>query len=180
MQLDLSSNQLCGISHYGDGSYTAEGIKAIADALGVNASLTAIDISDNLEGDEGMRVLGKGLLASTSSKLTSLKCSKFDLQADATSLDLSNKSLGPGAVMLLSAAMSKFMASLTECNVRSNNLDNESATALTKISAPKGIMLFGIKHGQKEASFCDQGLGPVDAILIANDLLVSTSLTSVR
>ena len=69
-------------------------------------------------------------------------------------------------------------AELTECNVRGNKLDNVSATALAKISAPKGIMLFGIKHGQKEASFHNQGLGPVDAILIANDLLVSTSLTN--
>ena len=56
--------------------------------------------------------------------------------------------------------------SLTECNVRDNKLDNESATALTKISAPKGIMLFGGKHGQKEAAFHDQRLRPVDAILI--------------
>jgi len=42
-QLDLSGNTLCGINHYtGAGTYTAEGIKAIADALKGNASLTKI------------------------------------------------------------------------------------------------------------------------------------------
>ena len=80
----------------------------------VTASLTAVDVSGNKEGDEGMRALGEGLLASTSCKLRSFKCSKLDLQADATSLDLRNKGLGPGAAVLLSAAMTKFMASLTQ------------------------------------------------------------------
>ena len=42
-QLDLSHNMLCGISPYsGAGTYTAEGIKAIADALKGNASLTSV------------------------------------------------------------------------------------------------------------------------------------------
>ena len=39
-QLNLSNNQLCGLDAFGRGTYTAEGVKAIADALGVNASLT--------------------------------------------------------------------------------------------------------------------------------------------
>ena len=42
-QLDLSGNTLCGINPYTEaGIYTAEGIKAIADALKGNASLTKI------------------------------------------------------------------------------------------------------------------------------------------
>ena len=42
-QLDLSVNTLCGINHYtGAGTYTAEGIKAIADALKGNASMTSV------------------------------------------------------------------------------------------------------------------------------------------
>jgi hypothetical protein len=40
--LDLSSNQLCGLDRYGRGTYTAEGITAIADALRVNGVLTKI------------------------------------------------------------------------------------------------------------------------------------------
>jgi hypothetical protein len=41
--LDLSENQLCGLDYYGRGTYTAEGITAIADALRVNGALTKIE-----------------------------------------------------------------------------------------------------------------------------------------
>ena len=68
---------------------------------------------------------------------------------------------------------------LTECNVRGNNLNTESATALAKVATEKRVMLFGIKHDQTEADFKGQSLGPVDAILIASDLSVSSSLTTV-
>jgi Ran GTPase-activating protein (RanGAP) involved in mRNA processing and transport len=40
--LDLSSNQLCGLDLNGRGTYTAEGIIAIADALRVNGALTDV------------------------------------------------------------------------------------------------------------------------------------------
>jgi Ran GTPase-activating protein (RanGAP) involved in mRNA processing and transport len=43
--LDLSNNQLCGLARYaryGQGTYTAEGITAIADALRVNGALTQV------------------------------------------------------------------------------------------------------------------------------------------
>ena len=43
--LDLSDNVLCGIARDGKGTYTAEGIKAVADALRVNASLTCCNLS---------------------------------------------------------------------------------------------------------------------------------------
>ena len=47
-QLDLSGNTLCGINRYtGAGTYTAEGIKGIADALKGNASLTSLNLADN-------------------------------------------------------------------------------------------------------------------------------------
>ena len=40
--LDLSNNQLCGLDRFGRGTFTAEGITAIADALRVNGTLTKI------------------------------------------------------------------------------------------------------------------------------------------
>ena len=47
-QLDLSNNQLCGIDYtYGRGTYTAEGITAIADAMRVNGVLTSLNLSSN-------------------------------------------------------------------------------------------------------------------------------------
>ena len=41
-QLNLSNNQLCGLDQYGRGTYTTEGITAIADALKVTASVTSV------------------------------------------------------------------------------------------------------------------------------------------
>jgi len=47
LQLYLSINELCGLDRDGDGTYTAEGITAIADALRVNGTLTSLDLSSN-------------------------------------------------------------------------------------------------------------------------------------
>ena len=41
--LNLGDNQLCSLDKYGDGTYSAEGITAIADALRVNGSLTKME-----------------------------------------------------------------------------------------------------------------------------------------
>ena len=46
-QIDLSRNALCGLDEYRTGSYTAEGIMAIADAMGVSYSLNSIDVGYN-------------------------------------------------------------------------------------------------------------------------------------
>ena len=46
-QLGLAYNLLCGIDENGRGTYTAEGITAIADALRVNSSLTSLDLENN-------------------------------------------------------------------------------------------------------------------------------------
>ena len=40
--LDLSNNQLCGVTSGSSGTYTTEGITAIADALCVNGALTEV------------------------------------------------------------------------------------------------------------------------------------------
>ena len=46
--LNLSNNLLCGVTTFGSGTYTAEGITAIAEALRVNGALTSIDLSRNM------------------------------------------------------------------------------------------------------------------------------------
>ena len=61
MQLDLSRNELCGIDIGGWGTYTAEGITAIAEALKVTGSLTTLDISGNEIGPEGAKEIAKSL-----------------------------------------------------------------------------------------------------------------------
>ena len=40
--LDLSSNRLCGVNVFGEGTYTAEAINAIGEALKINGSLKEV------------------------------------------------------------------------------------------------------------------------------------------
>ena len=126
-----------------------------------------IDLRDNSLGDEGWGAIFAGVCSSKASKIASI--------------DASRKGIGPkGAKLIAEALHTSVSASLTECNVRGNALDGDSATLLAKVAREKRVMLFGIKHNQTEAIFQGQGLGPVDAILIASDLAVSASITSVR
>ena len=92
------------------------------------------------------------------------------------SIGLVRCSLGPEGASTI-ASMAANMPSLTECNVRDNNLDDESAAMLAKVGTERRIMLFGLKHGQTTASFQGERLGPLDGILLASDLAVSDSLT---
>ena len=41
-QINLSDNELCGVDPLGQGTYTIEGISALANALSVNASITQV------------------------------------------------------------------------------------------------------------------------------------------
>jgi hypothetical protein len=70
--LDLSSNQLCGLDRYGRGTYTAEGITAIADALHVNGALTALILSYNRLEDEGVSAVCKAIQSNKETKLAFL------------------------------------------------------------------------------------------------------------
>ena len=42
-QVNLSDNELCGVDVLGTGTYNAEGIKAIVDAMGVSRSLASVE-----------------------------------------------------------------------------------------------------------------------------------------
>ena len=66
--LNLSNNELCGVK-YGRGTYTADGIKAIADALRVSASLTLLDVRYNSLDEEGEAVLRKAVESCSGLKL---------------------------------------------------------------------------------------------------------------
>ncbi len=161
-QINLADNRLCGIDEYGFGEYTADGIKAIADAIGVSASLTEIILRDNKLGKEGWCTIFDALRENPQNKIA-----KWDLSSQGIRGEIA-KSL---------AAYMAVSASLTECCVRGNKLDRESAKMLADVATEKRIMLFGIQHDQKEADFSNKGLMPADAILVANDLSVSASLT---
>ena len=61
-QINLSDNSLCGLTErLGDlapfGAYNDEGIKAIASAISVSASLTSINLENNNIGPEGAKAI---------------------------------------------------------------------------------------------------------------------------
>ena len=60
-QLDISNNQLCGLHEYRRGTYTAEGITAIADALRVNGALTKLSLASNYLKEEGTKAICEAL-----------------------------------------------------------------------------------------------------------------------
>ena len=63
-QINLSDNQLCGLNWKGEGTYTVEGIAAIADALKVTASLTSLDLGGNALCGIGESGRGRGTYSS--------------------------------------------------------------------------------------------------------------------
>ena len=137
-------------------------VKALAEYVAVTLALNRLVLTYNRIKDEGAIALSHGLMTNKTLKV----------------LYLNECDIGTEGGNALAAALSRGAKVLTECNVRGNHLDSESAHALAKVAAVRGIMLFGTTHDQKFADFNGKGLGPVDAILIASDLWVSKTLTS--
>ena len=77
-QIDLSNNQLCGLDFRSRGTYKTEGVKAIASAISVSASLTSIDLSDNWLGDKGAKHIAEGIAVSASLTSIDLSGNNFD------------------------------------------------------------------------------------------------------
>jgi NLR family CARD domain-containing protein 3 len=177
LQLDLSGNELCGLSYYndGDGTYTAEGITAIADALRVNGALTVIDLRYNKLDAESAK-----LLAEVAKQKGISLCG---IRRDQTTADFSNQDLKPPFAILLGSDLSQAVVTgaLTVTNLLGNKLDAESAKMLAEVAKQKGISLCGIRRDQTTADFSYKGLKPPDAILLASDLsqaVVTGALTS--
>ena len=73
-------------------------------------------------------------------------------------------------------------ASVTSVNVLSNQLDVDSADLLLKVKAEKPNLrtLCGLTHKETELDLSYRGLGAGDAKLLAPEISVIPSLTSVR
>jgi Leucine Rich repeat len=76
-QLDLSSNELCGLDRRGRGTYTAEGITAIANALRVNGVLTKVSLAKNQLGEEGTKAICEALEQNKTLKELDISGGKF-------------------------------------------------------------------------------------------------------
>jgi len=71
--LSLSKNQLCGVNQVGYGTYTAEGITQVAEALKVNKTLQSIDVSWNNFRAEGAKIFAEMLKINTTLQSVDLR-----------------------------------------------------------------------------------------------------------
>ena len=92
VQIDLSNNALCGI-RFGQGTYTADGIKAIAESIRVSTSLTSINLSYNNPTNYGRDMTGIKAIADAL------------VEASLTSFDLHLKFMGDEGKALLRKAV---------------------------------------------------------------------------
>ena len=165
MQLDLSGNELCGLDNDGDGdgTYNAEGITAIADALRINSGLTKISLTQNVSGEEGTKAI----------------CEALEQNKTLKELDISGfgntRNIGGTAGVKHVAKMLGINGALTSIKLRANNLRDEGWGAI-----------FAAICGNKDSKIMSldassETIGPAGVKLIAEALRTSVTgaLTSI-
>jgi len=178
VQLNLSDNRLCGLwleyGTYGEqmGTYTAEGIIAIAEALKVTASMTRVDVRGN-------GIVGDGASQLSAAVLANVKIEVFneipvkEMRADSfTELDLSKKNIGVAGGMVV-AGLIPVMASVTKILVGGNRLRDEGTIILCDALRESTVSKV------EELSLYTNGIGPDGAKAIAALCIVCASVTSV-
>ena len=123
MQLDISNNHLCGLDEFGRGTYSAEGINAIADALRVNASLTSLSMHSNKIGAVGGVAIADALRVNAS--LTSCNVLKNNLDV-------------PAAKALVEAVKDK---DVSLCGIRPDETSTGSRFVAEDLKPPDAILL---------------------------------------
>ena len=139
----------------------------MAPAIAVCASVTKVLVGENYLGDKGATVLCDAL---RESKVTKVQ-----------ELDLGDNEIGPAGAKAV-AAMAAVVASVTSVTLLANRFDDATVGMLLKLKEEKPTLmtLCGLQPNQTEANFMSSGLTPQDAKLLAPEILVHASLTSVR
>jgi hypothetical protein len=134
--LNLSSNQLCGLDDRGTGTYTAEGITAIADAMRVNGALTSLNLRDNQLC--GLDEIGRGTY--TAEGITAI-ADALRVNGALTALDLSSDCLkDEGVSAVCEAIQSNKETKLTSLNFRNNEIGPVGANAVAAMVAVTGAL----------------------------------------
>ena len=191
--LDLSNNELCGVTRWG-GTYTAEGITAIADALRVTGGLTSFNLSGNNLTHYGRDMTGITELAAAlgvNGALTSVElrgnmlgdkgwgaifaaiCGNKDSKI--MSMDASSESIGPAGVKLIAEVLrTSVTGSLTELSIYGNCVGDEGVRAICEaIQSNKETKLASL-------NFQYNDIGPIGANAVAAMVAVTGSLTEMR
>ena len=128
--------------------------------------MTELSIFGNSVGDEGTRAICEAIQSNKETKLASLNLGYNRISQ-----------VGVKSV----TAMLAVTSSVTSVNVLSNQLNMESADLLLKVKAEKPNLrtLCGLTHDETELDLSRCGLGPGDAKLLAPEILVMGSITSI-
>jgi hypothetical protein len=157
--LDLSNNAFCGVT-YGGGTYTAEGIIAIADALRVNGVLTKLSLARNNLKEEGTKAICEALEQNTTLK-------ELDISGDSRGSNIDG-SAGVNHV----AKMLGVNSALTALNLSFNDLEDEGVSAVCEaIKSNKDTKLTLL-------NFKTNGIGPEGSKSVADMVAVTGGLTS--
>ena len=114
---------------FGSGTYTAEGITAIAEALRVNGALTRVDVRSNNIKDDGAEQLSAAVLGNLEIEIFNGIPIKEMRANSLTELDLKGKDVGVEGVMVV-AGLIPVMGALTHVDVRHNNISGDGAVQL--------------------------------------------------
>ena len=178
-----------------------------ATALARAPSLTRVDLTQTKMGNAQMVAIGRALLDCADSFLRSLNCAAFDLPVGANTMS-GRKNMGDAGAVLLAGVL-KFNNVLTELNLRAcqigdqgasdlakalkanavvttvdllkNNIGNEAATRLAEVLQQHDTLttLCGIKPDEM-VDLSQDALGPADGFLIAADLRVNATCTTLH
>ena len=104
-KLDISGNRICGLNEYGNGTYDASGLAALAKSIG---NLKELNISNNFLKSEGAKVLVPALEANGPlSKLTfsgdDYYSKPVTVEVGMTEADFSGAALQSSGAMILAA-----------------------------------------------------------------------------
>ena len=147
--IDLSGNQLCSIwfdlMGQQRGTYTAEGITAIADALRVNAVLTNLRLDGNNIGVDGAKAIAKALKANAVLTVLNLIGNNIGVNIGAkaigealkvnavlTTLSLRSNKIGDKGAKAIAEGLKSGTAVLTELGLGSNKIGDQGAKAIAE------------------------------------------------
>ena len=153
----------------------------MAPAIAVSASLTHVDVRYNSIIGDGASQLSVAVLGNTAIEVFNEVPIK-EMRADSfTELDLDEKGIGVAGGMVV-AGLIPVMTSVTSVSLLANRFDDETVAMLLQLKEEKPNLttLCGLKPDQAEADFQYWGLTPQDAKLLAPEILVHASVTSVR
>mmetsp|Transcript_52482 Transcript_52482/g.87067 ORF Transcript_52482/g.87067 Transcript_52482/m.87067 type:complete len:812 (+) Transcript_52482:96-2531(+) len=173
-QLNISSNDI-----------GPAGGTAIAESLANNASLTRLDLSDNDLFPHGevpiTELIGESFHVGAKVRVSQGYDGELIVFTEVN--NQGNISVGDPTGIAAIAKCMRASTSLTDVDLRYNQLDATSATLLSAIAKGKGISLCGIHPDQTLADFTPNSnsnnrMQPADVILLTADLAVRASLSS--